>query len=519
MSRFRAVIDLGSNSFHLLTARRLSRGWAAQERIKRKVQLLSGFQDDCLSPEAIKRGLDCIGVFAQRIRALDPADVSVMGTCALRLARNRAAFADPASELLGVPVRIITGQEEARLIFVGVTRTLTERAGERCVIDIGGGSTEFAIGAASRTEDASRIRDGDGGGLRITPRVAASVGLGCVAASDRFLAPGVPVPVGYPRARDAARTLLRDARDRGELPRISTDVEVVGTSGTIESVLTVLDANGWSEDRITRDGLDRIESALTGTRAYLDGALPGLPPERADIFPAGVAILSAIFAEFGIETMHYVGASLQDGMLLELIGEDERAGQSQRTLTIEALQERFQVDRDQASRVGQTAERLYEDTVAGWWGPGDDACRHLLRWAAAVHEIGQLIDAMQYHRHGAYVIKSHEMRGFSAEEKRRLALMVRGHRRSFPGLAFRAFSTEVGLKLRRLIALLRVSVILNRSRTDGDMPALTAAARGDELRVGLPNGWLNRHRLSRDELQVETRQLAEAGLKLVVEEE
>ena len=503
MSRHRAVLDLGSNSFHLLTARELAHGWTTDERIKRKVQLMAGFENGHLSAGAIERGLACIGAFAQRLSGLDRTDIKVMGTCALRSASNRGDFVAPAADILGVPVDVISGDEEARLIFTGVAHTLPSQTRPRCVVDIGGGSTEFAVASAPAGQTSAKL-------------ATLSVGLGCVAVKDRFFKVGIPVSVGYANAKAEAARLLDATPLPDALRHLDPDAELVGTSGTMESVLTVLDANGWGHGAITGDGLATIEAALTDRRWFAGTGLPGLPPDRIDIFPAGVAIIAAVFNHLGLTQMSFCKASLQDGMLAELIGQPS-IGIAQSEITVRQLQERFQVDKEQAARVASTAGELFEATRTAWWG--DDAeCRALLDWAAALHELGKLVDPRHYHRHGAYVVKSHEMRGFSAEVQRRLALMVRGHRRSFPGLASRAFTPEAGLKLRRLIALLRIAVILNRSRTDADQPQpIAASANGDSLRLELAPEWLASHPLSVDELAVEANQLAGAGLRLTVD--
>ena len=503
-----AVLDLGSNSFHLLVARQLQHGWVSDERMKRKVQLLSGFADGRLSEAAIHRGLECIGVFAQRIAAVDRSAVRVMGTFALRRAENRDAFVARASELLGVPVQVISGDEEARLIFLGVAGALPQHDGNRCVVDIGGGSTEIVLGTAG-TEGAAAA-------------TAVSLSLGCVALTDRFFSGPMAPASAYRHARQAAVELLRDS----VLPSVAPGVELVGTSGTIESILTVLDANGWGDGDITAEGLGRIEAALNEHAWFADAGVPGLPLDRVDIFPAGLAILSAVFEVLKLQRMRYVNASMQDGMLEALVAETRRAAPADpppgeptpsmpRELTIAQLQLRFEIDRAQAARVAATALELFE-AVSGPWML-DDECRRLLGWAAALHEIGKLLGPQHYHRHGAYVLKSCELRGFAHEERARLALLVRGHRRSFPGLAFRAFSPDAAEKLRRLIVLLRISVILHRSRRDEPVPT-TVFAVGNTLTLRVAPDWLDAHPLSHSELLVEVAQVAGVGLTLVLAE-
>jgi len=488
-----AVLDLGSNSFHLLLARRSGASFVVQERLKEKVQLLSGFSGGQIQADAQRRGLECLRRFAQRLRQLHPSQIRAVGTCALREAENAGQFIEAARSVLGAPVEIIDGEYEARLIYGAVAHEVG--AGKRLVIDIGGGSTELAIGVGPGVQHAE------------------SVTVGCVAFKDQFFASGSMQTAGYAAARQAAVSALSRALRPDLLGAGNADGQpcpVFGTSGTIESVQMVLSANGWSGEAITRTALRRLESAIVDDRWVIEAGLPGLAPDRTDIFPAGVAILSACMEVLGVEQCEYVDVSLLQGIICETVVPNPQVDLKQDS--VQQLAGRFNVDAAQAARVTRLAELLYQQSAPWWTDNGEYS--DLLRWAANLHELGVHISAKHYHRHGAYIVKHAELPGFSDHQQRILALLIRGHRRSMPGLSFRAFDPELAHQLLRLVALLRLAVILERSHNDDDSPVVSLSVDGDTLGLDCGPGWLHAHPLSHRELQVEVQQQASAGIGL-----
>jgi exopolyphosphatase/guanosine-5'-triphosphate,3'-diphosphate pyrophosphatase len=496
MSDLFAALDLGSNSFHLLLARRTKDGFEAVERLKEKVQLLRGFRGGRLHPDAMARGAACLQRFAQRLAALPRGNIAMAGTHALREAANRGAFVEAAERIMAVPLEVVTGTDEARLVNLGVAHCVPYQAGvQRLVVDIGGGSTELAWSGQN-----------DPDGLRV-----ASFKVGCVALTDRHFGGADGQSGAYLAARDEALGVL------AELSAVGPGWEAMGTSGTVESVQTVLEANGWGGDRIHRAGVEALTDAVVSGRWLVEAGLPGLPPERVDIFAAGLAVLDALFRRLQIDELRYVDASLQDG-LLDRHAEPGAGRADLRMRTVARLKRHYRVDEAQAQRVCRTARALFE-AAAPWW-PEPDRWRALLDWAAQLHEVGLTVSPRQYHRHGAYLLQNADLRAFSQTERQHLILLLRGHRRAFPGLAFRGFDAQTRRSLIRTLALLRIAVILERSHHDADSPRVAAgAAEGsteDTLRLMLPVGWLSAHPLSAKELAVETGQLAGAGICLEV---
>lgn len=492
-----AALDLGSNSFHLLIARRAGASFVVEERLKEKVQLLAGFADGCIQADAQQRGLDCLARFAQRLSPLDRTRVWVKGTYALREADNAAEFTQAAERVLQVPLEVISGELEARLIYGAVAHQFGREASPRLVIDIGGGSTEFAFGRG------------------YTAEATVSVPVGCVAFKDLHFPSTVMQSTGYSAAKQMAVAALQQGlQSNGALPAAELlNSTVIGTSGTVQSIQMVLSANGWARNAITAEAMAQLETAIVEDRWVIEAGLPGLAPDRADIFPAGVAILSACFEVLGIQQLAYVDVSLLQGIICEHVVDNVEA--DLREDSIVQLVQRFAVDLDQAARVARCAERFYAQCEP--WFEGDRESADLLRWAATLHELGVQISARHYHRHGAYIIKHTEMPGFSHHQQSELSLLVRGHRRSMPGLAFQAFDPQLAQTLLRLVGLLRLAVILERSHSDDESAQAQIRVAADELYLDCGPGWLDAHPLSKRELEVEQQQQAGAGISLHVQ--
>ena len=367
----------------------------------------------------------------------------------------------------------------------------------RLIIDIGGGSTEFAYGTG------------------FAPRVSLSAAIGCVAFTDEFFSEAMVSEQSLEKARAVAISEFQslsasrsvDLKETGAI----TDIQVIGASGTIESLVQVADANGWSSNEITAESLAELRGALCDQRWIPGIGLPGLSPERVDIFPAGVAIVSAIFDVLQPKSIRYVDASMQEGMLYE---QSNRRVEDVQWRTVRDLGRRFNVDQSQIERVRNTADRLWQSCKVDWFGNAEEYGR-LFGWACELHEIGTQISAQHYHRHGSYIISNGALRGFSRQQQAQLALLVRSHRRSFPALAFGQFEAVHGLRMMRLAALLRVAVILERSRDDNESPDPVGARVDDRtLVLELPQGWLAAHPLSRRELAEEREQLHAAHVDL-----
>lgn len=493
-----AALDLGSNNFQMLIVRRDWDEIVVIDRLKDKVQLLQGMRSNCLQPAAIERGLETLRQYQQRLWQVLPEKLRVVGTFALRHAENRLEFLRPAEAILGVPIEVLSGFDEARLIDLAVNRHLDDlldhsRPGrERLVVDIGGGSTELARSVW------------DSGYRRLTD--AASIPLGCVALADRFFNHPEIVGRSYPQARAWALALLREMRVRS-----ASGADVVGTSGTLESIVTVCEANGLSRGEVDQDALRQVEGAITGGMWLADFGIPGLPPERVDIFPAGVAILSALMEILEIERVRFCGATLPHGLLYAGMGL-QAAGGGSALDAVRSIAARFRVDLEQGDRVRRQALNLLHSLCGE---RADESHRQVLGYAAILLEIGLQIGVQGYHRHGAYVLQHSEIRGLTPNAHEALVTLVRCHRRAWPA-GLRAAGERLGYaQLDDVLLSLRLAVMLELSHADSHSPQGVVLTRvGQEIVLGLPVGWLAAHALSAGELGREQLFLQRQGVTL-----
>lgn len=485
-----AAIDLGSNSFHIVVARAVDGQLTVVDRMKEMVQLGAGLdQSRRLSPEVQQRALECLERFGQRVRTLPQESVRVVGTNTLRVARNAWEFIEKAERALGHPIEVISGIEEARLIYAGVAHDLEPKDERRLVVDIGGGSTELIIGE------------------RFVPLDMESLYVGCVTMTARYFADG---KISGKRLRKAEVTTLQELeRVQKRFRRLGWSI-AIGASGTIKTVAAIVNQEGWSQRGITRDALKKLEDAIRDAPSTSDLSFKGLSRSRAPDLPAGVAVLSAIFEALDIHEMQVSDGALREGLLNDLLG--RFLDQDVRTTTVESLMERYHVDREQARRVESTLLALLPQVIETWNLP-ERRSRELCSWAARLHEIGLDIAHSQYHKHGAYVLENSDMPGFSRQEQRLLAALVRAHRRKFPTGIFKALPANARIA-EHLAVLMRLSVLLHRSRTDVSSVTLIPSKRALEVRF--PNGWLDAHPLTLADLQEESEFLADAGFALRV---
>jgi exopolyphosphatase/guanosine-5'-triphosphate,3'-diphosphate pyrophosphatase len=448
-----AAIDLGSNSFHMIIAQQLQGELRTVEKRGEKVQLAAGLNErGYLSEESMQRGLECLRGFAKHLQGFKPEAVTVVATNALRVARNRSEFITRAEDILGFQIELIAGREEARLIYLGVSHTQADDEGKRLVIDIGGGSTEFIIGE------------------RFESKALESLFMGCVSYSRQFFPDGEISELNFHRAVARAR------RELLEIQQAYKEIgwnEVIGSSGTIRATEQILISKGWSEQGISREGLNKLCLWLTSHKHIEDIDLPGFKPLRQQVFIAGVAILKGIFDTFKIKMMHYSDGALREGALWDLIGRSGHEDVRQRT--VNSMQERFHVNQGQASRVKDCALAMLDQVEKDWKLPS--TARNWLLWAAELHEIGLSITHHQFQKHGAYLVEHSDMAGFTRQGQELLAVLLKGQRRKFPLSGIESLSAMVQQQARYVCMLLRLSAVLNHSRGAVKLPEIECQAK------------------------------------------
>ncbi|NMT63233.1 exopolyphosphatase [Marinobacter orientalis] len=488
-----AAIDMGSNSFHMVVARLVHGEIRTLEKMGEKVQLGAGLDRyNRLTEEAQARAMACLGRFAQRLRGMPPEAVQVVGTNALRVARNAQEFMARAEEVLGYPVEIIAGREEARLIYLGVSHTLSDDSGRRLVIDIGGGSTEFIIGE------------------RFEPQELESLHMGCVSFRNRYFADGRITRKQMDKAITHAEQELLNIRQHF---RNKGWQSAVGSSGSIKAIASVLASLKITDGTITLKAMTELRKRLVDMGKVEKLADLGVRSDRQSIFPAGFAILMGAFQSLQIEQLTFADGALREGLLYDIAGRIQHEDVRERT--IQALQERYHVDNEHGAAVEETAIAAWKQ-VADTWGLNTPADEEALRWACRLHEIGLTISHSQYHKHGAYLLRYSDLPGFTQQFQRDLATLVRGHRRKFSSAIFEGLDPEDIPRLRYLSILVRLAVLLQHPRNHEQPPELRLRPSSDGLTVEFPAGWLDDRPLTLADLENERDYLAKQDFSLKV---
>nr|MDP2190121.1 exopolyphosphatase [Rhodoferax sp.] len=442
-----AAVDLGSNSFRLEIGHFDHGRIHRTEYLKETVRQGNGLDADRnLTPQAMQRGWDCLARFGERLAGFKKGEVRAVATQTLREARNRDEFLARADKILGFAIDVISGREEARLIYQGVAHLLPQSDERRLVVDIGGRSTEMILGKGldARTMESYRV--------------------GSVAWSMKYFPDGQFSARAFQMAEIAAKAVLDEAINTYRAG--SWDV-AYGSSGTIGAVSDVLSAAGWPVGLVTRDGLswllERLLKAQSADRLKLDG----MKDDRRAVIGGGVSVLRAAFELLGIERMQAAQGALRHGVLYDLLDREQDITDL-RSTTVQRLARKFEGDTVQSERVSKVAQILFQQASSGL-SPAELArFQRKLDWAAQLHEIGSQISHSDYHKHGAYILDNADAMGFALSELHKLSLLVLGHRGKLRKLEV-DFKDE--LFVQQLLTL-RLAVILCHARRDPDLDGL-----------------------------------------------
>lgn len=481
-----AAIDLGSNSFRLQVARVEGKQLYMLDGLREPVRLAAGLSEDkYLDSAAQQRALAALAKFAERLRGLPPEAVRAVGTNSLRVAKNAADFIPQAEQVLGFPIDVIAGREEARLIYLGVAHGLPPAKDNRLVMDIGGGSTEFIIGNG------------------LTPLKLESLYMGCVSFSTRFFPDGKITKVAMRNAELAARN---------ELQTITTAYKgqwkiALGSSGTAKAVTEILELNGYSASGITREGLEKLRAHMLKVGDVQKLVLQGLRPDRLAALPGGFAIMYAAFCELDIAHMSPALSALREGVLYDLWGRFH--DNDMRDVTTQQFVQRYHVSPNQADRVGQLAAKLVQQFLHG---EASETALQMLAWTAKLHEIGISVAHSGYHKHSAYILANADMPGFSRKEQTRISMLALAHRGGLDKLRGVIQLDEDYV----LIMSLRLAVLFYRRRRDSSIPELQCHFSGTKFYLTLSSDWLKQNPLTETALLEEVKQWKTLGVSMQV---
>ncbi len=491
-----ASLDLGSNSFHMVVARFETGKLVVIDRHKESVRLASGLRaDGTLTKSAVTRALESLYRFAERLSTVAITEFRVVGTNTLRAAKNADSFLERAEEILQSPINIISGAEEARLIFLGVSQDFTPDQNQRLVLDIGGGSTELIVGDHRK----QRLQ---------------SLHLGCVVYSQRFFSNGKISSKRYRKATLAARAEFQSVvstfhRDKWH--------EAVGASGTIRAIEAVLEGMQLNHDHvITRAGIEALAAAVCEFYSVEELCLPNLSDARKQVFAGGLAILHALFMELAIDELHVSSYALREGIIFDLAGvgsDKDRKFGGTRGNTVARLMSQYHVDEQQVKRTIRFANGLL-DQVIDQLDQGDRA-RELMCWALSLHEIGLALSHSGHHKHGAYLLLHSDMPGFSKQEQKQLSFLVLNHRRKL-----RSVSQTYGFDPDwKLVQIIRLACLFCRRRDAAVLPEkIHIHYKNNDLKLQLDRDWVANNPLSKEDLLIEKQYLQNMKLKLNIKE-
>lgn len=463
------------------------------DRLREMVRLGAGVEENGrIDKEVAARALGCLQRFGQRLRDMQAESVRVVGTNAFRVAHRKQAFLERAREALGHPIEIISGMEEARLIYAGVAHTMPSEPGRRLVADIGGGSTELIIGDA------------------LTPLQLESLQMGCVSLSERFFRDGKISAKRIERAKMAARLELEPVqaafRRRGW-------EHCAGSSGTVRAIGEAIKELEPQNLTITAAGLERALQYIADAGHVRELRLTAITDDRRPVFPGGTVILSQIFEVLGVQEMRIADGAMREGLLYDMLGRAKN--EDARDRTVRAMQKRYHVDEAQAERVCTTVLDFLSQ-VRDTWKLEAPLADFALRWAAQLHEIGLDVAHSGYHRHGAYLLENADMPGFPREEQRLLARLVGGHRRKLDLEGVEELLPPWDTRVLYPIVLLRLAVLLHRGHTSAALPPIELSATPKSLEVQFSGRWLKDHPLTSADLQQEFEYLRDVGFRLRV---
>ena len=488
--QYLAAIDLGSNSFHMVVARIEDGHIHILDRLKEMVRLGGGLDNHGrLTQEARIRALSCLDRFGERLQKLPLGSVTAVGTNTLRQAKNSRHFLQSASEVLGHPISVIGGKEEARLVYLGVSHSLVAEDGKRFVMDIGGGSTELIIGE------------------NFEPLYLRSLEMGCVSMSRAFFRNGKLSKKNWKKAGIAAHLELRPVR--GYFQKVDW-VSAAGASGTIKAAGNIVKALGLEAYNITLDSLYEIRNRMIEAGHVNNLNLSGLKSDRQPVFAGGLAILIATFEALKIETMQVADGALREGLLYERLGRIQ--SEDTRLKTVSSVQQRFQISQQHARRVSLTAHRLFTACEKAWSLQLEDA--EILHWASSLHEIGLAVSLSGYQKHGAYLLENADLPGFSFEEQDWMSVLVGCHRKKISKKLFSSLPEKDHKKALRLAILLRLAALLHRSRKEETALIEKVVAKGNNLTLHFAKYELINHPLQRASLEQEARYLKYVNFNL-----
>jgi exopolyphosphatase/guanosine-5'-triphosphate,3'-diphosphate pyrophosphatase len=484
-----AAVDLGSNSFHLLVVREVEAKFQVLHKEKQKIRLAAGLDSkNRLNQEAIDRAITTLKQFAETLKNFKADQVKVVATYTLRTATNIDYVLEKAAEVFPYPIEVISGQEEARLIYQGVAHNV-HHDDKRLIIDIGGGSTEIIIGKS------------------FTPSRLTSRNMGSASFSKCFFSDGKCTSSAFKRAMIRAEQTMEAIASNF----IKSGWQCcLGTSGTIKNICAIVSIK-FESDIISYQQLTWLRDEFIKAGDIDAMNIPGLQEDRKASICGGLAILLAIFEQFKIDAISYCDFALREGLMHEM--QDNLKLKDIRVTTINSFSKRFDIDTTHANLIQNTARLLYQQLKKTWALKNSEHLTVLL-WAVQLHEVGLSINSSSIHKHSAYIVRNSLLPGFTQQQQILLACLIRLHRKKIRRDELPELALISPQKLSYLLVIIRLSVLLNQKRQPDYLPNYELVATPQSLLIRFPQAWFKGQALLQADLEVERQYLKKLGIEL-----
>jgi exopolyphosphatase / guanosine-5'-triphosphate,3'-diphosphate pyrophosphatase len=456
-----AAVDLGSNSFRLHVGKYDGGVIRVLKSMREPIRLAAGLDaKGNLTPAAMASALACLNNFREALAAYKLDAVRVVATSTMRVAHNSASFLPEAEQALGYPIEIISGEEEGRLIYMGVANALGNHAERRLVMDIGGGSTELILGQGL---DIERVE---------------SFSIGTVKQSLSFFVGGRIDAASFEAAVLSARSHFEDGAPPYHPEHWK---KAYGSSGTIRAIGEIIAKSELGGGKVTAAGLDALKRRFIEFGHVNRIDMPGLRPDRASTIIGGLAILIALVAELAIDELIPVEAGLRMGVMWDLYLRSTQ--RDRRDESARALARKFHVDEARANRAADDAARLFTQLK-----PAGEAWNKLLPWSALLHEVGLVVSQTGYHKHAAYMIENADLPGFTAREQKMMARLILAQKGNLRKVAAELPDPDFA----KAVLALRIALLLLHARI-GAEPGELKLRMKSRIELEIRRDWLGRH--------------------------
>lgn len=491
--KYLSALDIGSNSFHFVFARVVKEHLQILYSEKYQVKLASGLDtNNKLNDAAIERAVNALTKIAPLTKQLTRDNFRAVATYTLREAKNTHKLLKAAAHVFPFDIEVISGHEEARLIYQGVAHH-SAPGKQRLIIDIGGGSTECVLGKNFET------------------KYLTSLNIGCVSFQNQFFSDKAITAENFDRAIMKARLEVESHVKR--FTKLGWH-EVLGTSGTMKAIYQFINQHNSTPSNVSLSELYRIKDTLIACGHADNIKLTNIKESRRHIIAPGLAILIGLVEMLEIASFQYCPYSLREGVLFQQLEQLNYKDIRQRT--VNSLSSRFNIDKDQAESVNTLAQTLFGQ-VKKEWQLEHKTYRLLLMWACQLHEIGFDINPSAYHKHGSYILTHADLAGFNVEQQYALAYLVGSHRKKIQLLVEHPLNALKQEKIERCLIVLRLAVLLNQQRQLTESATFESLVNANELMITFPKKWLSQNAIIKEDLTQESTTIKKLGVNLLIQ--